>query len=77
MKAAIHSFGNRLGRPFSPMIAASTFASTSTSPPRFSCCPMKMRAPEMSLVRVSCRVLGPDGQPVPGLYAVGEAAGFG
>ncbi|MEI9415854.1 FAD-binding dehydrogenase [Mesorhizobium sp. Cs1321R2N1] len=23
------------------------------------------------------RVLGPDGQPVPGLYAVGEAAGFG
>jgi predicted oxidoreductase len=23
------------------------------------------------------RVIGPDGQPVPGLYAVGEAAGFG
>jgi hypothetical protein len=26
---------------------------------------------------LSCRVLGPDGNPVPGLYAVGEAAGFG
>ncbi|NNK33228.1 MAG: FAD-binding protein [Xanthomonadales bacterium] len=24
-----------------------------------------------------CRVLAPDGSPVPGLYAVGEAAGFG
>jgi uncharacterized protein len=26
---------------------------------------------------LSSRVLGPSGQPVPGLYAVGEAAGFG
>src|SRR5690606_31390373 len=26
---------------------------------------------------LSARVLGSDGQPVPGLYAVGEAAGFG
>jgi predicted oxidoreductase len=23
------------------------------------------------------RVLGADGQPIPGLYAIGEAAGFG
>jgi predicted oxidoreductase len=26
---------------------------------------------------LSARALGPDGAPVPGLYAVGEAAGFG
>jgi predicted oxidoreductase len=26
---------------------------------------------------LDARVLGPDGAPVPGLYAVGEAAGFG
>ncbi|AIF46752.1 FAD-binding dehydrogenase [Dyella japonica] len=26
---------------------------------------------------LDARVLGPDGQPLPGLYAVGEAAGFG
>lgn len=26
---------------------------------------------------LQARVLGPDGQPLPGLYAVGEAAGFG
>jgi uncharacterized protein len=26
---------------------------------------------------LSSRVLGGDGAPVPGLYAVGEAAGFG
>ncbi|WP_217370421.1 FAD-binding dehydrogenase [Nonomuraea antri] len=26
---------------------------------------------------LSCRVLGPDGTPVPGLYAAGEVAGFG
>jgi len=26
---------------------------------------------------LSARALGPDGQPVPGLYAAGEAAGFG
>ena len=35
MKRSIHSLGKRLGRPFSPMIAASTLASTSTSSPRF------------------------------------------
>jgi predicted oxidoreductase len=26
---------------------------------------------------LQCRVLRPDGEPIPGLYAVGEAAGFG
>src|SRR5207247_283345 len=26
---------------------------------------------------LGCRVLQPEGDPVPGLYAVGEAAGFG
>ena len=26
---------------------------------------------------LSARALGADGQPIPGLYAVGEAAGFG
>jgi uncharacterized protein len=26
---------------------------------------------------LDCRVLRPDGEPIPGLYAVGEAAGFG
>jgi len=26
---------------------------------------------------LGCRVLRPDGAPIPGLYAVGEAAGFG
>ena len=26
---------------------------------------------------LDCRVLAPDGQPLPGVYAVGEAAGFG
>jgi predicted oxidoreductase len=26
---------------------------------------------------LSCRVLRPDGEPIPGLYAVGETAGFG
>ena len=26
---------------------------------------------------LSSRALGPDGQPVPGLYAAGEVAGFG
>ena len=26
---------------------------------------------------LECRALKPDGEPIPGLYAVGEAAGFG
>ncbi len=26
---------------------------------------------------LSCRVMTPAGEPIPGLYAVGEAAGFG
>ena len=26
---------------------------------------------------LDCRVLRPDGEPIPGLYAAGEAAGFG
>jgi uncharacterized protein len=26
---------------------------------------------------LGCRVLQPDGDPIPGLYAAGEAAGFG
>ncbi len=26
---------------------------------------------------LECRVLRPDGEPIEGLYAVGEAAGFG
>ena len=50
MKAAIHSRGKRRGRPFSPMMAASTLASTSTSSPRFNCCAMTMRAPEIASV---------------------------
>ena len=49
--------GSASGRPISPMIAASTLASISTSSPRLICCAMKMRAPEIAL---GARVDGQD-----------------
>ncbi|MBL8178990.1 MAG: FAD-dependent oxidoreductase [Bryobacterales bacterium] len=67
---------------FGPKVPRSGFA----PPPRKILQPPFYAAPMFILIRksmggirvdTSCRVLNQDGQPVPGLYASGEATGFG